>query len=98
MATPQTIQLALEKGAGRKRPTAHIAISGKPDLKVILRAQQALLQRLPEFEGFRLKACPGCHSGLERIVIDFGRPQLTTRFKNTIRVRAPELPQDPVPV
>ena len=65
-------------------------------MKRIVQAQQALLERLPEFEGFRLRGCPGCHSGLDKLVISFDPPELAKRFDNTIRVPVRGLAQGPV--
>jgi hypothetical protein len=80
----KTVQFALEKDASaRGLPTARIALTGKPTLREIVGAQQQLLASLPKFKGFGLKACPNCHSGLERIVIEFGDP-FKTRFSNVI--------------
>jgi hypothetical protein len=90
----KTVQFALEQSASAKGlPTAHIVLSGKPNLREIVGAQQLLLQSLPKFKDFGLAACPKCHSGLDRIVIDFGRP-LDKRLSNIITQPVRALPQD----
>jgi hypothetical protein len=79
----KTVQFALERTTAKEAPTAHIVLSGKPTLRELVGAQQLLLQSLPKFKGFGLKACPNCHSGLERIVIDFGDP-FEKRISNVV--------------
>jgi len=84
LVSAKTVQFALEKDASaRGLPTARIALTGKPTLREIVAAQKQLLESLPKFKGFGLKACPNCHSGLERIVIEFGDP-FKTRFSNVV--------------
>jgi hypothetical protein len=85
MATAEKrVVFALEKGAARSRPTAYISLPGKPNLKQIVQAQHDLLAALPEFKGFKLRACTGCHSGLEKIVIGFDPVDLEKRFDATL--------------
>jgi len=87
----KTVEFALERTSAKELPTARIVLSGKPNLREIVGAQQLLLQSLPKFKGFGLKACPGCHSGLDRIVIDFGDP-LEKRVSNIISEPVRALP------
>jgi hypothetical protein len=95
MATAEkAVVFALEKGTGRSRPTAYVSLPGKPNLKQIVQAQRALLETLPDFKGFRLKACPGCHSGLEKIVIGFDPPELEKRFDTALKRPIGKLPQE----
>jgi hypothetical protein len=92
-------QFALEKaGAAGGKPTAYISIAGKPNLREIVAAQHTLFEVLPKFKGFGLKACPNCHSGLDKIVIDFGRVEIGKRLSNVISQPIRALPQDPTPI
>ena len=88
----ETVQFALERASAKGGlPTARILMPATPDLRQIIGAQQLLLRSLPKFKGFGLKACPNCHSGLDRIVIDFGDP-LEKRLSNVINQPIRALP------
>jgi hypothetical protein len=91
------IEMALERSSAKALPTAHVVLSGEPNLREIVAAQQMLLQSLPKFKGFGLKACPNCHSGLDRIVIDFGDP-IEKRVSNILHEGVPAIAKSEITI